>query len=183
MFDLYLVHKLGPANLRSQDAGAGGLFSQGRLAMRDVGTWTRSGMADSDINWGVAPQPKSVKHATWTGGFSYAIPTGSEIPDDAWTVIKDTASLEGAKFLLENGGAGSSVVAAMESDSFVFEPPKHSETFLDMLATAHPQPFIRRNQEFLEIWDREMDLVAIGEKTAQAATETLKVEVEPLLVE
>jgi multiple sugar transport system substrate-binding protein len=181
MFDLYLVHELGPANLRSPDAGAGGLFQQGRLAMRDVGTWTRKGLEESDINWGVAPQPKSVKHASWTGGFSYAIPKGSEIPDEAWSVIKDTASLESAKFLLENGGAGSSVVAAMESESFVFEPPKHAEAFLDMLASAHPQPFIRRNQEFLEIWDREMDLVAIGEKSAEEAAVQIKTETEPLL--
>lgn len=52
-----------------------------------------------------------------------------------------------------------------------------------MLASVHPQPFFRRNQEFLELRDREMDLVAIGEKTAQAATETLKTEIEPLPVE
>lgn len=182
IFDLYLVHELGPANLRSSDASSGGLFQQGRLAMRDVGTWTRKGLEDSDINWGVAPQPKSVQFATWTGGFSYSIPVGVENVDTAWQVIQDTASLEGAQFLLRNGGAGSSVVKAMESDAFVFEPPKHAEAFLDMLQTAHPQPFIRQNQEFLEIWDREMDLVAIGEKTAQAATDTIKVEVEPLLV-
>ena len=48
---------------------------------------------------------------------------------------------------------------------------------------ASTQPSIRRNQQFLEIWDREMDLVAIGGKTAQATTETPKTEVEPLLVE
>ena len=182
IFDLYLVHKLGPANLRSSDASSGGLFSQGRLAMRDVGTWTRKGMEGAGINWGVAPQPKSKEFATWTGGFSYSIPKGIENTDAAWQVIQDTASLEGAQFLLRNGGAGSSVIEAMESDAFVFEPPKHSETFLEMLKTAHPQPFIRQNQEFLEIWDREMDLVAIGDKTAQAATETIKLEVEPLLV-
>lgn len=181
IFDLYLVHELGPANLRSSDASSGGLFQQGRLAMRDVGTWTRKSLESSDLNWGVAPQPKSVEFATWTGGFSYALPKGPEDLDAAWDVIAYTASLEGAQFLLRNGGAGSSVVAAMESDAFVFEPPKHAEAFLEMLKTAHPQPFIRQNQEFLEIWDREMDLVAIGDKTAQAAAETLKTEVEPLL--
>jgi len=149
--------------------------------MRDVGTWTRKSMEGADIHWGVAPQPKSQKFATWTGGFSYSIPKGAENTDAAWQMIQDTASLEGAQFLLRNGGAGSSGVAAMESDAFFFEPPRHSETFLDRLQTAHPQPYIRQNQEFLEIWDREMDLVAIGDKTAQAATETRKVEVEPLL--
>lgn len=181
IFDLYLVHELGPANLRSSDASSGGLFQQGRLAMRDVGTWTRKSLEGSDINWGVAPQPKSVQFATWTGGFSYTIPQGSTELDAAWDVIQYTASLEGAQFLMRNGGAGSSVIAAMESDAFVFEPPKHAETYLEMLKTAQPQPFIRQNQEFLEIWDREMDLVAIGDKTAQAATETIKTEVEPLL--
>ena len=55
----------------------------------------------------------------------------------------------------------------MESDSFLFEPPAHPESYLFMMDTVHPQPFIRRNQEFLEIWDREMDLVAIGEKSAR----------------
>lgn len=182
-FDLYLEHKLGPANLRSSDAGAGGLFKQGRLAMRDVGTWTRKGMEDSDMNWGVCPQPKSVKYASWTGGFSYCIPVGTEAADAAWDLIQETASVDGAKFLMQNGGAGSSVVEAMESDAFLFEPPQHVDTYLDMLASAHPQPFIRRNQEFLEIWDREMDLVAIGDKSAQDATNTIKAEVDPLLAQ
>ena len=49
-----------------------------------------------------------------------------------------------------------------------------------MLASTRPS--IRRNQQFPEIWDREMDLVAIGGKTAQAAPETLKTDVEPLPV-
>ncbi len=180
-FDLYLKHELGPANLRSADAGAGGLFDQGRLALRDVGTWTRMGMAGSDINWGVVPQPKSVQYATWTGGFSYTVPVGSPNPDAAWDMIQYTASLEGAQFLLRNGHAGSSVKAAMESDSFLFEPPAHPESFLFMMETVHPQPFIRRNQEFLEIWDREMDLVAIGEKSAEEAAVQIKTETEPLL--
>ena len=180
-FDLYLEHELGPANLRSQDASAGGLFDQGRLALRDVGTWTRKGMEGSDINWGVVPQPKSVQYATWTGGFSYTIPVGAASPDAAWDVIQYTASLEGAQFLLRNGHAGSSVKAAMESDSFLFEPPVHPESYLFMMETVQPQPFIRRNQEFLEIWDREMDLVAIGEKSAEDAAVQIKTETEPLL--
>ena len=50
-----------------------------------------------------------------------------------------------------------------------------------MMETVHPQPFIRRNQEFLEIWDREMDLVAIGEKSAEDAAVQIKTETEPLL--
>ncbi len=180
-FDLYLEHELGPANLRSQDASAGGLFDQGRLAMRDIGTWTRMGMADSEINWGAVPQPKSVQYATWTGGFSYTIPVGAASPDAGWDVIQYTASLEGAQFLLRNGHAGSSVKAAMESDAFLYEPPVHPESFLFMMETVHPQPFIRRNQEFLEIWDREMDLVAIGEKSAEDAAIQIKTETEPLL--
>ena len=181
MGHLYLVHDLGPGNLRAADAGAGGLFDQGRLALRDVGTWTRKGMEGSDINWGVVPQPKSVQYATWTGGFSYTIPVGAPNPDAAWDMIQYTASLEGAQFLLRNGHAGSSVKAAMESDSFLFEPPAHPESFLFMMDTVHPQPFIRRNQEFLEIWDREMDLVAIGEKSAEEAAIQIKTETEPLL--
>ena len=89
--------------------------------------------------------------------------------------------MEGAQFLLRNGHAGSSVVAAMESDSFLFEPPAHPESYLFMMETVQPQPFIRRNQEFLEIWDREMDLVAIGEKSAEDAAVQIKTETEPLL--
>ena len=149
--------------------------------MRDVSTWIRKSLEGSDINWGVVPQPKSVDFASWTGGFSYAIPKDSESIDAAWEVISYTASLEGAQFLLENGGAGSSMVAAMESESFVFEPPKHAETFLDMLASARPQPFIEDNQKLLEIWNREMDLVAIGDKTAEEAAGAIRAEVEPLL--
>jgi multiple sugar transport system substrate-binding protein len=183
LFNLNLEHKVAPTNLRSPDADSIKWFPQGRVAMTDANTWQRVALKDANINWGVVPQPKKVEYASWTGGFSYAIPEGAKNPEAGWEFIRYAASEEGAKFLLENGGAGSSVVKAMESPSFLYEPPKHVETFLDMLATAHPQPFITQNDELLEIWNREMDLVAIGRKSAQEATATIKQDVEPLLKE
>ena len=184
MFDLYLVHELGPANLRSPDAGAGGLFQQGRLAMRDVGTWTRKGLEESDIQLGRGPTAEVRQARLLDRRVFLCHPQGFGNPGRGLERESRTPPpWRAPSSSWRTAGPAARWSPPWSRRSFVFEPPKHAEAFLDMLASAHPQPFIRRNQEFLEIWDREMDLVAIGEKTAQAATETIKTEVEPLLVE
>jgi multiple sugar transport system substrate-binding protein len=180
-FDLFLKHGVTPANLRSADGNTGNWFPQGKAAMGFATTWVRLENKDAPFAWGVAPFPKAVKEASWTGGFSFAIPERAKNADLAWKFVEFATTVDSSKFLLRNGAPGSAVVEAMNSDAFLYEPPQHSETYLHMLETAEPQPFITRTAEFRDIHNREMDLVAIGEKSAKDATKTIAEETRPLL--
>ncbi len=180
-FDLYLKQKVAPASLRSSDASPAHWFPNGQVAMIEADTNTRFQFRDTKVNWGVAPQPKQAQYASWTGGSGYTIPTLAKHPDDSWAFISYASSEDGARLLMRQGAAASAVIKAMQSPDFLHTPPEYVETFLDMLKTAHPQPFIVKNHEFQDIWDKEMDLVATGKKTAKEAAGDVKRQVEPLL--
>jgi multiple sugar transport system substrate-binding protein len=181
IFDLDLKHHVVPTNMRSIQGNPENWFPQGRAAMGWVTTWSRFYNAKAKFTWGVAPLPRKVKEASWSGGTGFSIPTQSKKPDLAWKFIAFATTPDSAKFLLKNGSPGSACVAAMNSDAFVYEPPQHSELFLHMLETAQPQPFIVKEAQFQAIHDREMDLVATGSKSAEDATKTIVQEVNPLL--
>ena len=181
VLDLHLVHGVTPTNMRAADGNPSNWFPQGRAAMSFTGTWSKAQNKDADFEWGVANLPRRVREASWAGGYSFAVPKGATNSDLAWKFIEFSTTVDMSKFLLENGSPGSAVPAAMNSSSFLKEPPKNSEAFLRMLAVAEPQPFIPRTSEFLAIHDREMDLAAIGRKTAKEATKIIAEEAQHLL--
>ena len=67
-------------------------FLIGQVAMMVDGNWKLSNIAryKPDMNFGVAPAPvpKGEPPITWSGGFSFAIPSGAKHPKLAWEFIK-----------------------------------------------------------------------------------------------
>ncbi len=181
-FDLYLKHKVAPVSLRSPDAVGMNRFAAQEVAMFDGNPGARAGLKSVPFEWGVAPQPKQREYASWTGGFGYAITKASNNPDAAWEFIRYASSATESEYLMRAGAlTGSANIKAMHSSAFLHTPPDHVSTFLDMLKSAQPQPFIAQNEKFLEIWNNQMDLVAIGRKSAKSAAVTIKQQVQPLL--
>jgi multiple sugar transport system permease protein len=93
-------------------------FISGQVAMKIDGDWSLPGLAryGPGVDFGVAPAPvpddryfgrgrfqgEKDRFITWSGGFSYAMPTGCPHPELAWAFIKFASSLEGR--LIENRG-------------------------------------------------------------------------------
>lgn len=79
-------------------------FIVGKVAMKIDGDWILNSLSrwGPDLDFGVSPPPipderlagkgryagEKEKLITWTGGFSYAIPTGARRPEEAWRFIK-----------------------------------------------------------------------------------------------
>lgn len=85
-------------------------FIEGKIAMKIDGDWILDGLSQygPTLDFGVAPPPvpddrfshhgrfanEKQTFVTWSGGFSWAIPTGAQHVDDAWNFIKWAASKE-----------------------------------------------------------------------------------------
>jgi len=83
-------------------------FLTGRVAMKIDGNWVLSGIGTykRDLNFGVAPAPMPRKrleagkpYLSWSGGWSWVIPSGAKHPDEAWRLIRWLASEEAAIIL------------------------------------------------------------------------------------
>jgi ABC-type sugar transport system permease subunit/ABC-type glycerol-3-phosphate transport system substrate-binding protein len=67
-------------------------FFTGKVAMKIDGNWTLNNIADyaPNLRFNVvpAPAPKGRDPITWSGGFSWAIPTGSPNPEMAFELVR-----------------------------------------------------------------------------------------------
>lgn len=181
-FDLYLKHKVSPVSLMAPDAPGAPRFAAGEIAMFDGSPGARATLANAGFSWGVAPQPKQKKYASWAGGFGYAITKASKNPAAAWEFIKFASNESSSELLLKSGAlTGSAQVKANNSPSFLTPPPQNVNTFLGMLETAQPQPFLADNVKWLQVWTNEMQLASIGRQSAKAAATAVKQQAQSLL--
>ena len=71
-------------------------FFTGKVAMKIDGNWTLNRIADfaPGLRFGVvpAPAPQGRESITWSGGFSWAVPTGSEHPQIAFELMRFLSS-------------------------------------------------------------------------------------------
>jgi multiple sugar transport system substrate-binding protein len=83
--DLYRKHKVVPPDTPSVDYVAEEqYFLSGKVAMMFNGPWNLGNMYESDINWGVALEPKSDRHACHIGGCPVGIFNTTKYPEEAW---------------------------------------------------------------------------------------------------
>ncbi|MFW6108326.1 MAG: ABC transporter substrate-binding protein, partial [bacterium] len=83
-------------------------FLTGRVAMKIDGNWVLSGIGTyrRDLNFGVAPAPlppdrlaAGAPYISWSGGWSWVIPSGAKHPEQAWKLIRWLASEDAAIIL------------------------------------------------------------------------------------
>jgi ABC-type sugar transport system permease subunit/ABC-type glycerol-3-phosphate transport system substrate-binding protein len=167
-------------------------FLTGKVAMKIDGNWVLNNIArfGPDIDFAVAPAPVpqerldelegrkpltprfkgQPKYVTWAGGYSYAIPRGSQHPQEAWEFIKWMASPEAALLDSEaqkayNISKGRPYVPDISANRRVNEAifAKYAPTtdkfknalklFMDMLETAKFRPVTFVGQR---LWDEHV---------------------------
>ncbi|MDY0095852.1 MAG: sugar ABC transporter substrate-binding protein [Candidatus Vecturithrix sp.] len=83
--DLYREHKVVPPDTPSVDYVAEEqYFLSGKVAMMFNGPWNLGNMYEAKINWGVALEPKSERHAAHIGGCPVGIFATTKHPEEAW---------------------------------------------------------------------------------------------------
>ena len=182
----------------------------GRIGMVVDGNWTLGNIARyaPDLDFAVAPAPvpkerlegKGIfkgqdKFLTWTGGFSYAIPTGARHPEAAWRFIKWMSSVESMRLNATaqkayNESKGRPFVFGLTANKRVnamllkeFPPANHrlfvaQKAFVDMLPLAKYRPVTFVGQT---LWDAHVR--AFEQAVAHAQTPKAVLEEQQKLVQ
>jgi ABC-type sugar transport system permease subunit/ABC-type glycerol-3-phosphate transport system substrate-binding protein len=165
-------------------------FLTGKVGMKIDGNWVLNNIArfGPDLDFAVAPAPVPAERLeqtlggkpgrfygqapfiTWAGGFSYAIPKGSEHPDEAWEFIKwmcspDAGVIDAAAQKAYNLSKERPYVPPISANMRVNEAVhsryapeaekfrKGLQTFVDMMPTAKFRPVTFVGQR---LWDEHV---------------------------
>lgn len=183
MFKLHNEYDVAPLCIASENYPTS-LVPAKRAAMWGDCLYYRTSFAELPFDYGIVPWPvgpKGTQTGNWGSGLALTIPSNSAHPDEAWEVIEFFSNFENTKSMMANGGGGIPVVEAFESGVLTYEPPVHSEVYQKCAATAVAAPWIPDNDIFMESWNENRDLIAVGDLTAAEGMENVKATLDELL--
>ena len=159
------------------------LFQQGRLAMYLDGTWNIASFQEVPFEWDIAPIPGNVEDTTFLHASYYGISSQSENPEAAWRWVKFLVSPEiqlDRSELVRYIPTRASVDA---SKPYVKEdaPPTNASILGNVVSTARMAPVAPNNNRLLQVFERELTLLYLGEKSAQEAMDTAAQEMNRLI--
>jgi multiple sugar transport system substrate-binding protein len=163
-------------------------FWTGQSAMTCSGNWkvAQAHRYKPDTNYGVVPFPGPdgpAPYASWAGGWSWAIPEGTENMENAFDALSYFCGTEGQLKYNKDTFHIPTNIAASE-DPFFREDPLHA-VFMDLLAVSHARPPIPLGSM---LWDMQYkafrDEIPHGLKTPEEALvdidETINAELEKI---
>ncbi|MFN4244443.1 MAG: extracellular solute-binding protein [Tepidisphaerales bacterium] len=124
-------------------------FITGKVAMKIDGYWQIGNMTNfgRDLNFGIAPPPRPKEilerdgNMSWTGGWSYAIPSTARNKEAAWEFIRFMVSPEAIKIRFEAERANA------EAQGQTFIPPQDPQPEINRWAYA---TYIEGNRQLPE---------------------------------
>jgi multiple sugar transport system substrate-binding protein len=148
-------------------------FWTGQSAMTCSGNWkvAQAHRFKPDTNYGVVPMPGPdgpAPHASWAGGWSWAIPAGNEDVESAFDALSYFCGPVGQLKYNKDTFHIPTNIAASE-DPFFREDPLHA-VFMDLLPVSHTRPPIPLGSR---LWDLQFkafrDEIPSGAKTPEQA--------------
>lgn len=149
------------------------MFKAGKLAMMAEDVAASSLFAESkDLSWDVAPIPlykKGAKHASriWTN--TWVLPRGAKHSEAAWKFLKFVGGPEGQKIAAEFHMGVPAMMSIAKTRVFLDGIPAHKQLFLDAFAWGEPFPTFPEANQYLAVYERELDPVWNGQRTAAEA--------------
>jgi multiple sugar transport system substrate-binding protein len=163
-------------------------FWTGQSAMTCSGNWkvAQAKRYKPDVNYGVVPLPGQngpAPYSSWAGGWSWAIPMGTEDLETAFDALSYFCGPEGQLKYNKDTYHIPTNIAASE-DPFFREDPLHA-VFMDLLPVSHTRPPIPAGSM---LWDLQVkafrDEIPNGTKTPEQALldidETINAELEDM---
>lgn len=177
-------------------------FFTGKVAMVINGDWMLGNVARyaPDLDFAIAPPPSPKEriahtgrfandkddHITWTGGFSLAIPKGTQHPKEAWKFIQFLSSIEGYRIYNQaqkeyNEKIGRPYVFRLSANKAVnemmfreFSPESARlqtalKAYIDMLPHARYRPVTFIGQKLWDAHVRAMERSCQGAQAPEAA--------------
>jgi multiple sugar transport system substrate-binding protein len=158
-------------------------FIVGQLGMMVTGDWFIGLMRQyaPDVEYGITyiPVPdEGMDSATWAGGWSLVIPTGSDKVDGAWEFMQYAAGEEGQRTYTEETAHLPTLNSVREDDS-VFE--ERHLFFRDLFEVANNRPALPVGVLLWDSLTSAQDQVMLNEAQPEEALTTVQEAVQPQL--
>lgn len=186
MADLINEHQVAPSFAQMLQLGSSTeLFQTGRVAMAMTNAARIPTFQQAPFEWGVAPLPagRAGIRANTMGGAGYVISANTKHPEEAWTFLKFLAGEEGQAIFAKTGVAVPAYRSEKTRQAFVNALPDGlGDVFL--AETEHgklPPMFDGWVELNTTVVSPALDLLFIGEATAEEVILGMKAEVEEFL--
>jgi len=185
--DLRHKYKVAPSASLEQEEGSETLFRAGRVAMWEAGNWAileyRRIRSAGGLDFGIALPVRGPKNnltrSTWEG---WSIPYYSQNKEEAWKVIKWLSTDPKPQRLLASAGAIPIIRTFAYSELINPKTPEDESIFLRIIEKySRISEFLLQGAEFDRIWNKNVEGLFIGTKTAKQAAEDFKKEIDELI--
>lgn len=182
LVDFVQKHKSMPSSVETQSGG--NLFAAGRVAIQMAGRYILQSIDKSKFKPGMAIAPAGPK-ANTTRGDDLASSILKEAPnrDRAWEFAKMWSSDDGQKIVLESRRSYTARRSFAKNEWMKQNllPWEDQETYILGLERTGAYRAPAHTGEVNKIFNREMDLAYLGEKSVKDATDTMKREIDVVL--
>lgn len=175
-------HKITPSSVETESGGD--LFAAGRIGIKMAGRFVLDSLLKSTFTVGMVIAPEGPKANTTRGDdLAASILKASPNQDNAWNFANMWSSDDGQKIVLESRRSftarRSFATSAWMKENLL--PWEDLDTYLLGLERTGVYVAPGHTGEVNEIFNRELDLAYLGEKSVEDATDTMKREIDAVL--
>jgi multiple sugar transport system substrate-binding protein len=187
LVDFTQKHKAMPTSAETGSSGTGGvtdLFAGGRTAIKMAGRFVLDSLLKSNFEVGMVIAPAGPKANTTRGDdLAASIIKTAKNPEAAWGYAKMWSSDDGQKIIMDSRRSFTARRSFLESEAMktFLLPWEDLETY--KLGLERTGVYVAPNHtgEVNAIFDRELNLAYLGEKSVQDAADTMKKEIDVVL--
>lgn len=171
--DLILKHKVCPTETEAKQFGtdSSAAFIAGKVAMQIGGLSMSVALDNNNIDYVMVPLPKGKKQASTAFVNAWTIPKGAKNPEASWKVIEYFSSKEGQQIVLDTK-MGLPASKDVDVSGFLQSRPDN-KALVDALAYSIPFQTFENSAKYYDLVKNNLDLVWLGEKSVDAATEEI----------
>lgn len=182
LVDMRHKYHCAPTASQGADQGPAEMFMSERIAMKPDGSWQVPNFCDLKFKWDVAILPKKECRATWAGSSCFSILKGSKHYDESYKFIKFLTNTASQKKFAKTGFAIPTRESALGTYLNPDAPPANQLILLER-RDARMLPKTCRYEEIATIFEQELALVFLQDKSVQDACDRIVPRVEAILRE
>lgn len=186
-----LVHKHGvvptPKQYADMGADVGGdqAFAGGKLAVNTTGFWGISGLAESKIEWDIAPMWRGKEQAVTAFGSGLAISRTAKNPEAAFKAIDFLTAPDAQQQIIATGQDVPASIDVQKSEAFLkpawMKTPVNMDVFAESSAFVYRAPFIPEWNEMQKAFDDGLANFWLGKQDARTALTAIQKTLESVV--
>lgn len=186
-----LVHKHGvvptPKQYADMGADVGGdqAFAGGKLAVNTTGFWGISGLAESKIEWDIAPMWRGKDQAVTAFGSGLAISRTAKNPEAAFKAIDFLTAPDAQQQIIATGQDVPASIDVQKSEAFLkpawMKTPVNMDVFAESSAFVYRAPFIPEWNEMQKAFDDGLANFWLGKQDARSALTAIQKRLESVV--